>query len=126
MLANREEGARHLSSNEEVHHYVAGPAEKMDKHVGDYRAKIEEGESAFGKWLGEVTKASSKFGQVFNHKETVLYLETLREYRPHYNMDPIFSVAFCLQHLHNVYGGVSDTSSVRILEYSLRRIHARY
>jgi hypothetical protein len=107
MVTNGAAGARHLSSNEEVHHYVAGPAERLDKHVGDYRMYKDQGEDKFVHWLGQLTKANSKNGQVFNHAETVRYLERVRTYRPHYNIDTIFSIPFCLKHLHGTYGGVS-------------------
>jgi hypothetical protein len=73
MLANREEGAHHLSSNEEVHHYVARPAENMDKHIGDYRVKIEEGESAFEVSCKIVLSLPSTFfeGTLYNCTESV-------------------------------------------------------
>jgi len=107
MLANGQVGARHLSSNEEVHHYNAGPSEKMDRHVCEYRTKSEAGRAELGQWIAQITKANSKFGQVFNHEETVLYLETVWQYQPHFNVDPLFSVPFCISHLHKIYGGVS-------------------
>ena len=119
MLANGAEGARHLSSNEEVHHYIAGPAERMDQHVGDYEMKKEQGEDKFVQWKAQLTKANSKYGQIFNHAETVGYLTGVRRYRPHYNVDPIFSIPFCVRHLHGTYGGVSGSrclySSVLVL-----------
>jgi hypothetical protein len=73
MLANREEGARHLSSNKGVHHYVARPAENMDKHIGDYRVKIEEGESAFEVSCKIVLSSPSTFfeGTLYNRTESV-------------------------------------------------------
>ena len=107
MLENSEAGARHLSSNEEVHHYVAGPAERLDKLVGDCRMYKEQGDAKYIPWVGQLTKSSSKIGQLFNHDETVRYLERVRIYRPHYNVDPIFSIPFCLKHLHATFGGVS-------------------
>jgi hypothetical protein len=110
MLLNGQAGARHLSSNEEVHHYVAGPAERMDKHVGDYRMNKEQGGEKYVQWLGQLTKANSKNGQLFNHAETVRYLERLWMYRPHYNVDVIFSIPFCIRNLHDVSGGVSHHS----------------
>lgn len=86
---------------------MAGPAERMDKHVGDYRMNKDQGGEKFVQWLGQLTKANSKNGQLFNHAETVHYLERLRMYRPHYNVDAIFSIPFCLKNLHAVSGGVS-------------------
>jgi hypothetical protein len=107
MVANGQAGARHLSSNEEVHHYVAGPAERLDKYVGDHEMNKALGEEKYTHWLGQLTKARSKNGQVFNHEETVRYLVRVRTYRPHYNIDPIFSIPFCLKNLHATFGGVS-------------------
>jgi hypothetical protein len=106
MVADGQAGARHLSSNEEVHHYVAGPAERLDKQIGDYRMYKEGGEEKYTHWLAQVTKGNSKNGQLFNHAETVRYLEGVRVYRPHYNIEPIFSLAFCLKNLHAISGGV--------------------
>jgi hypothetical protein len=80
----------------------------MDKLVGDYRMTLEQGEDQFVQWKAQLTKANSKYGQIFNHEETVRYLELVRKYRPHYNVDPIFSIPFCLRHLHMTYGGVSE------------------
>jgi hypothetical protein len=107
MVANGQAGARHLSSNEEVHHYVAGPAERMDRHVGDYHMHREQGVERLSHWLAQVTKASSKLGQLFNHSETLRYLERLYVYRPHYTVDEIFSIPFCMRSLHATTGGVS-------------------
>jgi hypothetical protein len=106
MVANGQAGARHLSSNEEVHHYHAGPAERLDKQVGDYRMHKEAGEEKYTHWLAQLTKANSKNGQLFNHEETVRYLEGVRVYRPHYNVDAIYSLPFCLKNLHATFGGV--------------------
>jgi hypothetical protein len=43
MLVKGDEGVHHLSPNEEVHHYIAGPVEKMVKHIWDYHMKIDQG-----------------------------------------------------------------------------------
>jgi hypothetical protein len=119
MLANGEAGARHLSSNEEVHHYVVGPVEKMDKLVGDYQMTIEQGEDQFAQWKAQLTKVNSKYGQIFNHEEMVQYLELVRKYLPHYNINPIFSIPFCLCNLHMTYGGVSDIILTERCEHTI-------
>lgn len=108
MLANGAAAARHISSNEEVHHYVAGPAERMDKLVGDYRMYSSQGSDKWASWIARITRSNSKNGQIFNHDETIEYLEQLRVYRPHYTVDSIYSIAFCIKNLHGTFGGVSD------------------
>lgn len=108
MVANGQAGARHISSNEEVHHYVAGPAERMDKLVGDYQMYKNQGPDKYIPWIAQVTKANSKNGQIFNHLDSVEYLELLRIYRPHYTVDAIYSIPFCTKNLHGTYGGVSE------------------
>jgi hypothetical protein len=80
MLADREAVACHLSSNEDVHHYVAGPAGQMDKHIGDYRMYKNHGADKWTQWIGQLIKGNSKKGQIFNDAETVHYLEALRVY----------------------------------------------
>ena len=55
MLANGAAAARHISSNEEVHHYVAGPAERMDKLVGDYRMYSSQGSDKWVSWIARIT-----------------------------------------------------------------------
>jgi hypothetical protein len=106
MLANGAAGARHLSSNEEVHHYVAGPAERLDKQVGDYRMYRLQGSDKLVKWMAQITKGNSKAGQLFNHAESIQYMEQLCVYRPHFMVDAIYSIPFCLKTIHGTYGGV--------------------
>ena len=51
MMANGQAGAHHLLSNEEVHHYVAGPTECLDPLVGDHLMNKEMGQAKYGPWL---------------------------------------------------------------------------
>ena len=105
MTKNGDEGARHLSSNQYIHHYDEGPAEKLDSLLGQYLSK-EVGEANL--WCNRIAKVNSKAGQIFHHAETVEYLKALRECRPHFNVDQFFSIKFCMEKLHSVNGAVSE------------------
>jgi hypothetical protein len=110
MLKNRAAGARHISSNAYVHHYDEGPAEKLDAWLTEYLAQAElMTPKELQGWISKVSKAkNSKLGQILNHEETRSYLETLRQFRPHFNVDHIFSMNFCVDALHDINGGVSS------------------
>lgn len=47
----------------------------MDKHIGDYCMHKEQGGDQYSQWPVQLTKANLKNGQLFNHTETVCYLE---------------------------------------------------
>ena len=110
-------GTWHLSSNEEVHHYVAGPTEQLDKHIRDHWMHEDTGDKKHTQWLGQLMKANSKNSQSFNHKETVQYLKWVWVYQPHYNIDPIFSIPFCLKNLH-VTSGKWDIASLKLIMWT--------
>ncbi|KAM6488807.1 hypothetical protein JOM56_015733 [Amanita muscaria] len=108
MKAKDNAGARHLSKNASIHHYAEGPAEKLDGWLAEYVAERALTEPAPPKaWLADIARhKNSKLGQIFNHAETCLYLELLREYRPHYNEDDIYSIKYCIDKLHHINGGL--------------------
>ena len=66
----------------------------------------EAGKEKYTHWLAQLTKANSKNSQLFNHEETVQYLEGVWVYQPHYNVEMIYSLPFCLKNLHMTSGGV--------------------
>jgi hypothetical protein len=110
MLKDSEAGARHLSSNAYVHHYFEGPAERLDSKYANYEAERDSGSAKqLQMWINGLSKAKdSKLGQIFNHAETREYIEILREFRPHFNVNAYFSQKFCGGKLHNVNGAVSE------------------
>ena len=113
MLDKKAEGARHLSKNTHVHHYSEGPAERLNGLLSDFLA-LSDDLAEQQKWLNWKAKhLDSKFGQVFHHKETVEYLQELRQFRPHFNDDKIFAAPFCVDFMHDVNGAVSGSSGER-------------
>jgi hypothetical protein len=59
-------------------------------------------------WLASVSKSkNSKLGQIFNCVETRQYLETLEQLSPHFMIDSINGIPFCMDFMHGVNGGVS-------------------
>jgi hypothetical protein len=117
LLKNRAAGARHLSSNAYIHHYDEGPAEKLDAWVTEYMAQTEQcTPRELQAWISKISKAkNSKLGQILNHEESRSYLEALREFRPHYNVDNIFSMNFCVDVLHDISGGVSTSCRIYVM-----------
>jgi hypothetical protein len=113
LLANGNAGANHLSSNAKVQHYDEGPAERLDGYVAKYEAKLAEGQGSnvpLDAWLTDLSKRiNSKAGQVLHHEETLQYVRILRTYRPHFQVDSIYTVNFCMESLHHISGGVSET-----------------
>ena len=106
MLDQKAAGARHLSKNMHVHHYSEGPAERMNGLLTDYEA-LSDNASGQQAWLNLKAKAGSRLGQIFNHRETVEFMQALRQFRPHFNEDKILCIPFCVETLHDVNGGVS-------------------
>jgi hypothetical protein len=103
-------GAHHLSKNTYVHHYSEGPAERLNGFLTDFMAMSGNAVER-QQWLnGKAKRTDSRLGQIFNHEETIEYLVALRDFRPHFNDDNIFSAQFCVKQLHNVNGGVSGSS----------------
>ena len=115
MLKDGERGARHLSGNVYTHRYNEGPAEKLDAWCMDYKSVQENGgDKALKGWISTNAKEkNSKLGQIFNHAETRNYLTAVLEFRPHFNVDDIFSVNFCVDKLHNVNGAVRSTKGFK-------------
>ncbi|KAM6491897.1 hypothetical protein JOM56_012535 [Amanita muscaria] len=108
MKAKDNAGARHLLKNASIHHYAEGPAEKLDGWLAEYVVERALTEPAPPKaWLVDIARhKNSKLGQIFNHAETCLYLELLREYWPHYNEDEIYSIKYCIDKLHHINSGL--------------------
>jgi hypothetical protein len=105
-----EEGARHLSKNTHIHHYSEGPAERLNGFLSDFLA-MNDKPAEQKNWVNhKAKKTDSRIGQILNHKETVEYLSALRQFRPHFNNDAIFSAPFCMDVIHDVNGAVSRTS----------------
>ena len=104
MLVNKGAGAHHLSKNTHVHHYSEGPSERLNGLLTDYLAKGTEERRG---WLAHIGNKDSPLAKVLNCRESVEYLMALREFRPHFNDDAIFSTTFCSKVLQNVNGGVS-------------------
>jgi hypothetical protein len=107
MMKDGEAGARHLASNKYVHRYNEGPAEKLDGLLQEYSVQENNGVDAqMKRWIQGITRANSKYGQIFHHAETREYLKALNEFRPHFNVDTYFSASFCMERLHAVNGAV--------------------
>jgi hypothetical protein len=104
MLANENAGAHHLSKNTYVHHYSEGPAERLNGLVTDYQAMNTQQRRP---WITKIASKDSRLGKVLNCKESVEYLMALREFRPHFNDDNIFSSLFCSTVVQGVNGAVS-------------------
>ncbi|KAM6489100.1 hypothetical protein JOM56_015414 [Amanita muscaria] len=123
MVANGNAGANHLSSNAKVQHYDEGPAERLDGFVAKYEAKLAEGQGSnvpLDAWLADLGKRiNSKAGQVLHHAETLQYVRILRTYRPHFQVDSIYTVNFCVGSLHHISGGML----VRTVQYGLTLLH---
>jgi hypothetical protein len=101
-------GARHLSSNRYIHHYYEGAAEKLDSWFAEYQFQAEKAPHQLQDWISQIAKVrNSRLGQIFNHPETLQYIAILRDFRPHFNDNTYFSMAFCADKLHNVNGAVS-------------------
>ena len=104
MLANKCAGAHHLSKNTYVHHYSEGPAERLNGLLTDYLGMNSQERRS---WINQLANKDSRLGKVLNCTESVEYLMSLREFRPHFNQDNIFSSAFCSNVLQDVNGAVS-------------------
>jgi hypothetical protein len=113
MLKNEAAGARHMSSNEYVHHYDEGAAEKLDSLYADFDAhRNTKSAKKVQVWITRNARSrTSKLGQILNQPETREYIETLRDFRPHFNVDSFFSIAFCIGQMHHINGGVSGTQT---------------
>ncbi|KAM6490054.1 hypothetical protein JOM56_014097 [Amanita muscaria] len=126
LLANGNAGANHLSSNAKVQHYDEGPSERLDGYVAKYEAKLAEGQGSTGPldaWLTDLSKRiDSRAGQVLHHEETLQYVRILRTYRPHFQVDSIYTVNFCMESLHNISGGML----VRTVQYGLTLLHGLF
>jgi hypothetical protein len=108
MLSDGEAGARHIAENRYVHHYFEGPAERLASSVAEYlHRKNSTVSNDVKNWLAELARVKgSHLRQIFNHDETIEYLTTLREYRPHFHVNEYYSIKFCMKKLHLVHGAV--------------------
>jgi hypothetical protein len=113
LLKDSAAGARHLSDNDIVLHYDAGPAERLERLFERYLTEAERRTAKdLATWLsGEARAKNSKIAQIFNHAESRQYLKALMEFSPHFMIEEFYSMGFCTDFLQCSAGGVSTNQS---------------
>ena len=131
--------AQHISRNEENRQFTEDDRETLLMHVRKYISLSRPGAPSqdLEKYLRKLGKDSKKsvLGQIMNHEETVRYLLTLYEFRPHFNYNAVYSMAWIKATLHNVGGGViklyyllvlTETNSIETDYHECRRVSCRH
>lgn len=101
----------HLSRNVASQQYLETDGEKLLMILKVYVMKkaLPHGEEVVAEYVKKLgTDMTSGVGQVFNHEETVEYLQTLHRYGHIFHYHQVMTTKWIQRNLHRISGGVGD------------------